>query len=205
MGPFGKDDGYGLAIAAAGGSSVDAQVTLVGATDAYDVRVNSDLSGPPEDRETPPVLVAVPADAKIAYYFVDSYAIDGAPSSECPSYVSVVGDAVFDGPSGTPTIEAKHLQALGSLKCGSIYTGPRLRGELESAVGAYGNRPLTVVGRAYLDSNGHSIREDIVRSSGVEGMDTFLLGALHEHEFTPAKFLCTPVVSTLDVELKYFP
>src|ERR1700729_151966 len=100
MGPFGKDDGYGLAIAAAGGSSVDAQVTLVGATDAYDVRVNSDLSGPPEDRETPPVLVAVPADAKIAYYFVDSYAIDGAPSSECPSYVSVVGDAVFDGPSG---------------------------------------------------------------------------------------------------------
>jgi hypothetical protein len=205
MGLLGNGEGYGLALAAADGSAVDAHVTLVGATDAYDVHVNSALSGPPEDRESPPVFVGLPDDAKIAYYFVDSYTVDGGASTACPSYVSGLADAEFGAPAGTPTIEAQHLQALGSLKCGRVYTPPQMHGQLESAVGAYGDRPLTVMGRAYLDSNGHSVREQIVRSSGVEGMDAFLLGALHEHEFTPARFLCTPVVSTIDVQLKYFP
>ncbi len=204
MGPSSKGSGYGLALDADGGSTVDAHVTLVGATDAYDVHVNAALNGSPDDRESMPFLVDVPDSAKIEYYFVDSYAVDGAASTTCPSYVSGVGDAVVAVPGGAPTI-AQHLQALGSLKCGSVYTGPALRGQLESAVGAYGGKPLTVVGRAYIDSNGRSVREQIVRTSGIEGFDQFMLGALHEHEFTPAKFLCTPVVSTIDVELKFFP
>ncbi|HXO16951.1 MAG TPA: hypothetical protein VN909_02150, partial [Candidatus Dormibacteraeota bacterium] len=60
MGPFSKGNGYGLALAAAAGSAVDAHVTLVGTTDAYDVHVNGALSGPPDDRETPPMVVGVP-------------------------------------------------------------------------------------------------------------------------------------------------
>lgn len=205
MGPFTERHGYGLTLGVAEGASVDAHVTLVGATDAFDAHVNAALTGPPDDLETAPVVVDVPPEAKVAYYFVDSFAIDGGSSTSCPSYISGVGDATFGGTGEPSTIVAQHLQALGSLKCGNVYVGPEVRGQLESAVGAYGNQPLTVVGRAYLDSNGHSVREDIVHSSGVEGMDAYLLGALHEHEFTPAKFLCTPVVSTIDVQLKYFP
>ena len=76
---------------------------------------------------------------------------------------------------------------------------------LQSRVGVYGGRPLTVVARAYIDSNGYSISEEIVQSSGVDGMDKFMLGAVGVHQFTPAQFLCVPVVGTMDVELKYFP
>ncbi len=206
MGPFSKGAGYGLTLAADGGSAVDAHVTVIGATDAYDVHVKAALNGPPEDRESLPVVVDVPRDAKAAYYYVDSYAIDGGANTSCPSYVSGVGDAVIQGePGNAPTIAAQHLQALGPLQCGSVYTGPGMHGQLQTAVGVYGGKPLTVVGRAYLDSNGRSVREEIVRTSGVEGFDRFMLGALHEHEFTPAKFLCTPVVGTIDVEVKYFP
>ncbi len=197
--------GYGLALFAAAGEKLDAHVTLISDSDAYDAHVIAPLFGPPEDRQSAPIIVKLPVATGVKYFFVDSYAVDGDNVVTCPSYVFPVGDALSDVPAGVQTIPARHLQALGALKCGHAYIPPKMHGDLESPVGVYGGRPLTVVARAYVDSNGYSIKEEIVESSGVDGMDKFMLGAVGVHQFTPAEFLCVPVVGTTEIELKYFP
>jgi hypothetical protein len=198
--------GYGLALFAAGGEKVDAHVTLITQTDAYDADVNVLLSGPPDDRQTGAVLVKLPASAAVQYSFVDSYVLDGNGAVTCPSYVFPLDDSTTSVPAGVEAIVAQHLQALGPLKCGHAYTPPQMRGDLQSPVGMnYGDRPLTVVARAYVDSNGYSIKEDIVQSSGVDGLDKYMLGAVGVHQFAPAQFLCVPVVGETEVELKYYP
>jgi hypothetical protein len=123
----------------------------------------------------------------------------------CPSYVFPVGAASSDSPAGAPSIEAHHLQKIDAPKCGRVYAPAQMRGDLESLVGDYGGKPLTAVAQAYIDSNGYSVRQEIVQSSGVAGVDAYLLGAIGMHQFAPAQFLCVPVVGTVDIELKYFP
>jgi hypothetical protein len=123
----------------------------------------------------------------------------------CPSYVFPVGQTISGVPADVASIQARHLQSVGPLKCGHVYVPPQLNGDLQSPVGIYGGKPLTVVARAYIDSNGYSLSEEIIRSSGVDGMDKYMLGAVGVHQFRPARFLCVPVVGTADIELKYFP
>ena len=198
--------GYAVELGASGGNTIDAHVTLVGATDAYDAYLTGQpLVGTPDDREASPVVVKLPTTARIKYFFVDSYTLDGGKVIDCPSYVFELSRDTVDAPPNVAGITAKHLQALGALSCGHVYTPPRLHGQFQSAIGDYGNKPLTVLGQAYIDSNGYSVREKLLQSSGVEGVDQYELGAIHEHQFTPATFLCTPVVSTMEVELHYFP
>lgn len=198
--------GYAVALSASGGNTIDAHVALVGDTDAYDANLTAQpLVGTPDDRETAAVVVRLPTTAKIGYFFVDSYAIDGGKRVDCPSYVFEISPDTINAPPNVPAITPQHLQALAALSCGHVYIPPSLKGQFQSAVGDYGNKPLTVLARAYVDSNGYSIREKLLQSSGVEGVDQYQLGALHEHQFAPAKFLCTPVVSTIDVELHYSP
>lgn len=198
--------GYGLALFSAAGEKLAAHVTLVSDTDAYDARVSGPLSGPSDNRQTGPVLVKLPVSTGVKYVFVDSYALDEASAVTCPSYVFPMGSALSDVPRDAETITATHLQALGPLQCGKVYVPPQMHGELQSPVGMnYGDRPLTVVARAYIDSNGYSIKEDIVQSSGVDGLDKYMLGAVGVHQFAPARFLCVPVVGITDVELRYLP
>lgn len=198
--------GYAVALNASAGNTVDAHVTLVGTTDAYDAYLTGQsLVGTPDDRETAAVVVKLPTTAKIEYFFLDSYTIDGGKSVGCPSYVFELPANTVNAPPDVPGIAAQHLQALGSLSCGHVYTPAEMHGQFQSAIGDYGNKRLTVLARAYIDSNGYSIREQLLQSSGVQGVDQYEIGAIHVHQFTPAKFLCTPVVSTIDVELHYDP
>jgi hypothetical protein len=86
-----------------------------------------------------------------------------------------------NAPPNVPGIAAQHLQALGPLSCGHVYTQPAMRGQFQSAIGDYGNKRLTVLARAFIDSNGYSIREQLLQSSGVQGVDQYELGAIHVH------------------------
>lgn len=204
--PTGGGLRYVVALYTGNGATLAGHVTLVSDTDAYDASVPSaNLSGPVEDRRLEPVIVTLPAPDRITYYFVDSYAVDRGASVTCPSYVFPIGATLSASPTGVPTIQAQHLQSLGSLKCGQVYIEPHLRGDLQSPVGTYGQEPLTAVARAYIDSNGYSIKEEIVHSSGVDGMDKYLLGAVGVHQFAPAQFLCVPVVGEMQIELRYSP
>jgi hypothetical protein len=202
----GGETRYALDLFTPAGTTLSAHVTLVSDTDAYDAAVrDGDLSGPPGDRKLEPLIVTLPAPDKVNYFFVDSYSLDHGAAVTCPSYVFTVSETLSSAPAGLRSIEAQHLQKIAASKCAKVYAEPGLRGDLTSPVGAYGGKPLTVVARAYIDSNGYSIKDEIVQSSGVDGMDKYMLGAVGVHQFRPAQFLCTPVVGTMLIELKYFP
>jgi hypothetical protein len=197
---------YRLALFTARGTLLDAHVTLVSATDAYDAHLaGQPLGGPPGDRYSQPMLVKIPSADALRYYFVDSYAVDGAATVSCPSYVFKISDDIDRVETGTGSIDAAHLQAIGPLKCGEMYTDPRMRGDLSSPLGAYGGGVRIAVVRAYVDSNGYVLREDLVTPSGVEGLDKYALGAVGVHQFEPARFLCVPVVGEIDIKLTYYP
>jgi hypothetical protein len=202
----GGETRYALDLFTADGTTLAAHVTLVSDTDAYDAGVpDGNLSGPPNDRNLEPLVVTLPAGDTIDYFYVDSYSLDHGAAVTCPSYVFPIGEKLSSAPAGLRSIEAQHLQKIPPLKCGKVYIQPRLRGDLTSPMGAYGGKPLTVVALAYIDSNGYSIKDEIVQSSGVDGMDKYMLGAVGVHQFSPAQFLCVPVVGEMEITLKYFP
>ncbi|MBV9028495.1 MAG: hypothetical protein JO311_07730, partial [Candidatus Eremiobacteraeota bacterium] len=130
--PLAGTPGYALTLAAATGEKMDAHVTLVGDSDAYDAHLSSvRLAGTPDDRESDANLVTVPQDQTIRYVFVDSYAIDDGPRQTCPSYVFAVETDAFPVPPDSAAIVAVHLQSLGKPACGEIYRTPGFNGEIE--------------------------------------------------------------------------
>ncbi|HMF27238.1 MAG TPA: hypothetical protein VKE42_00615, partial [Candidatus Cybelea sp.] len=189
----GAETRYALDLYTPAGTTLGAHVTLISDTDAYDAAVpEGNLSGPPDDRRLDPLVVTLPGTDTINYFFVDSYSLDRGAAVTCPSYVFPVGGKLSSAPTGLRSIAAQHLQKIASPKCGKVYVEPGMRGDLTSPMGAYGGKPLTVVARAYIDSNGYSIKDEIVQSSGVDGMDRYMLGAVGVHQFRPAEFLCVP-------------
>jgi hypothetical protein len=203
--PLSDGSGYGLLLATASGTTIEAHVTLISDTDAYDAHISdTNLLGPPEDRESAPVAIRLPTADTVKYYFVDSYAIDRGGSVTCPSYIFAIGSAI-SGSAGATATFAQHLQALGQLKCAHAYQGPSTRRDAEGIVGHFGNRPLSTKLDVYVDSNGRAVDEKVVRSSGVEGVDAAAVGNVAQQLFVPAEFLCTPVVGELEVRVDYKP
>ena len=204
--PIAGGSQYALELYAARGTTLDAHVTAISESDAYDVHVaDTNLSGPPEDRQTDPVAVAFSDGATPKYYFVDSYSIDRAKSVTCPSYVFEPADPVAGAPPDVTRIFARHLQSLGKVACGQVYRPPGAGGQMESFIGSYGDRPLQVELAAYIDSNGQAIDEKVIQSSGVDGVDKAATGIVSIHHFAPARFLCTPVVGEMRLKLEYQP
>jgi hypothetical protein len=204
--PLGDGTRYGVDVFADHGTTLAAHVTLVGDTDAYDANVpDTNLLGTKEDRKIQPLVVTVPSGTKIHYFFVDSYAIDGGASVTCPSYVFPVGAPMPDGDGGANVVPAQHLQAIGKLACGHVYRDPETGRDPSGIIGIYGSRPLTASYHVYIDSSGRAVREDLIKSSGVEGVDSAALGIIQHQQFVPAQFLCTPVVGEMDLTLDYNP
>ena len=205
--PIAGGSQYALELYAARGTTLDAHVTTISKSDAYDVHVaDTNLSGAPEDRQTEPVAVAFSDGATPRYYFVDSYSIDRGKSVTCPSYVFDLADPVEGAPPPDVTrIFARHLQPLGKLACAKPYQPPGSGGQMESFIGSYGDRPLQVGLAVYIDSNGQAIDERVTQSSGVDGVDKAAAGIVSIHHFAPARFLCTPVVGEMRLKLEYQP
>jgi hypothetical protein len=197
---------YAVDLHARTGTALAAHVTLVSESDAYDVAVpDTNLSGPVEDRATNPFVVMLPKPDSVKFFFVDSYAVDRGASVTCPSYVFLIGEPLSSQESGAVVLTATHLQALGKLPCGQVYQPVRLGNDFGSVVGAYGNQPHSVTYHAYIDSNGRALREVLIRSSGVDGLDDAALGDIQQANFKPAQFLCTPVVGEVDLREDYNP
>jgi hypothetical protein len=204
--PLADGTRYGLALFAEHGTTLAAHVTLVSDTDAYDVVVpDTDLFGPLQDRQVEPVIVTLPSTDKIEYYFVDSYSLDGGQSVSCPSYVFPIGDTISDWDGDDAVIAARHLQSIAKLPCGRLYRPAETGRDVGGIIGLYGNRPLSASYRVYVDSVGRPVREELVESSGVEGVDSTALGTIQGHWFVPAQFLCTPVVGELRIRMDYVP
>ena len=204
--PFNDGRRYALALFADHGTTLAAKVTLVSDTDAYAAAVpDTNLLGSRTDRETTAFVVTLPSADKLKYYFVDAYAIDGGASVSCPSYVFPVADPISGWSGDAPVIAATHLQTIGKPPCGRLYREAETGRDLGGIIGVYGNRPLSTSYHVYVDSLGRAIREDLIQSSGVQGVDSTALGAIQQQRFVPAEFLCTPVVGELKIEMDYQP
>jgi TonB family protein len=204
--PLRDGSGYALDVAASSGTTIAAHVTLVSASAAYDAHLpDTNLSGPVGDRRSEPVVVKLPSSDALKYVFLDSYAIDRGTSVTCPSYVFPVGEAISGAAGDATVLSATPLQTLGHLTCGAMYQEPSAPGDAGGLIGRYGNRPLSVELRVYVDSGGRAIRQQVLSSSGVEGVDAAALGIVTQQQYRPAKFLCTPVVGELRIRLEYQP
>jgi hypothetical protein len=205
--PLAGGSGYGLALFTRNGTTVQAHVTLVSDTDAYDAHVpDSNLFGGAYDRQAGPFVIKLPVSAKIEYYFVDSYALDGAQAAVCPSYVfPVAAAAVQTPPTAATAVTPTHLQALGKLACGQTYQPVATRRDAGGIIGHFGNKPVSVELRVYVDSRGRALDEQIVESSGILGVDSAALGNAQLQAFVPAQFLCTPVVGEISLRMDYVP
>jgi hypothetical protein len=197
---------YVVALFARRGTTLAAHVTLVSDGSAYDaVLPDTNLSGPLEDRRREPVVVTLPAADQLKYFFVDSYALDGRASVTCPSYVFPIGETVQAQVAGAAVIPAVLLQSIEKLPCGQTYQDAGTGRDFGGVIGRYGNKPLSVTYHVYIDSKGHAISEKLLQSSGVEGVDSAALGSIQQQEFQPAQFLCTPVVSEINIRMDYVP
>jgi hypothetical protein len=206
MQPLAGAPGYALQLGAANGRELDVHVSLVSDSDAYDAHLSDvKISGAPNDLESDAKIVTLPNGQTVNYFFVDSYAIDGGASVVCPSYVFPMGNDPTPFRIDSGATVATHIQSLGKLACGQIYRSPDLHGDLQFPIGGYGGRPVSTTFQVYIDSNGHAISEKMMQSSGVAGVDSYALGAIQLHQFLPARFLCTPVVGEMLVQLRYIP
>jgi hypothetical protein len=204
--PLAGAPGYALQLGAASGTELDVHVTLVSDSDAYDAHLSHvHLSGAPNDLESDTKIVTLPNAQTINYFFVDSFAVDSGATVLCPSYVFPIGNDPTPFRIDSGATVARHLQSLGKLACGQIYRSPDLHGDLTLPIGGYGGRPVSTTLRVYIDSNGHAISEKMMQSSGVAGVDDYALGSIQLHQFLPARFLCTPVVGELLVQINYIP
>ncbi len=177
------------------------------------------------DRESDPVLVTFDRPVDVQYAYVDSYAADGASLVSCPSFVnqvypygaaprpnSAVPSLHVVARSTVPTMPRRYamigatlLQSLPSLSCGTVYTPSRmaLRPQSDWSVqdemasyssGRGGTSALVAI---YLDSTGKPVDTQLVQSSGNHITDTEALDQAKTQTYSPAQFLCTPVVSVL--------
>ena len=204
--PLADGSGYALDVAASSGTTIEAHITLVSAGAAYDAHLpDTNLSGPAGDRRSEPVVVKLPSPDALKYFFLDSYAVDRGTNVTCPSYVFPVGETISGSAADATVVPATPLQTLGHLTCGAMYQEPNAPSEAGGLIGRYGNRPLSVELRVYVDSGGRAIRQQVLSSSGVDGVDAAALGIVAQQQYRPAKFLCTPVVGELRIRLEYQP
>lgn len=209
-------DRYVLQLFANGKTNVAGTVTLITSDSAYSVPVGrTDLlrTGGSDDFYAEPILVAFDKPVEVRYAYVDQIGVDGAAPASCPTVVREVhpfsanASNEFDISVGgdVKPVNAVYLQALPQLTCGRAYIPSGLPRGAGAVVGAYGNERKSTVVRIFIDSNGIPAGANIERSSGIEGLDDNVIGLVEHTRYVPAKFLCTPVVSEMNVEIDYNP
>lgn len=203
-----SSDEYVLSIWARAEHNYTVRLTMVTADSVYRV----ELPSVPATQGYKPYLISFDKKIWVEYYFVDGVGIDGQPIVDCPSFVTptltaseLKVDRLHPSVSQSDRAEARYLQPLPALPCGSVYTPAEEKRSPEPIVGHYGDRPLSADVKVYLDSNGMVVDSEIQRSSGVDTVDEAAFSAVQSATYRPATFLCTPVVSTQRITVQYTP
>lgn len=207
-------------------TTASALVTFITDSAAYQatvagVRMHAPARG--GDDESDPVLVTFPQEVGVRFAYVDSYSVNGAALSACPSFVNqVVAYGATPRPrtalpslhafAGTPTMPVSYasvgatmLMALPSLSCGAPYIpatmGLASNGDwsVQDEIPSYGTgrAGTTAVVAIAITSDGKAAQVALVRSSGNQVTDTEAVDQARTKSYGPAQFLCTPVVSLM--------
>jgi len=205
-----SDPEYRLLLNSTLPGTLSVHVTMVGDTGAYDAYLADTTLVPGKSGFTLPkrTVVTLPSGAVPKYVYVDSYAVAGGEKVDCPTQPSTVADPVFGPaspePDATTHVAATFLQALPELPCGKMYAPPHVRG-YSPRTGNWGNKELTAKVHVFIDSNGRVVQQSIYKSSGVDGIDDEAMGSAQHSTYTPAMFLCTPVVGDYLFSFTYKP
>lgn len=193
-------DGLAVELSSESANRLDAHVTLIGDTNAYDVFLQRvPLSGSQPGLRSRPYLVQLPKAEAIRYAFVNSYTA-GSSTTNCPSEPVKVEIAASSGsrpqrPNPSDRVVAVYKQAIGPLKCGKEFESPALAGaSVATASGV--NKPRTSFIMAFVNANGDVVKAYVWQSSGVNYLDTAAAVAAERSRYTPGTLLCTPVVGT---------
>lgn len=204
---------YALSLSADGHADVAGRVVLIADEGAYAVEIPRTAllrQGGTDDFYAEAIMVDFDKPVDVHYAYVDRVGIDGAAPADCPTVVAPVEpyDAARQGApptlAGVTPLRAAFLQPLPALTCGGAYRAPEILGQ-GPLVGHFGDDRRTTVVKAYIDSNGMVVKESIVKSSGVEGLDDAAVGGVQQSRFKAAEFLCTPVVSEMLIDMDYVP
>jgi hypothetical protein len=209
----GPSDTFALFVWAHAKSNYAARVTLVADGDAYSVTLPRTAIGsaPAGTFAKTAYLVSIDHYIDVGEYFVDGVGVDGAQVGDCPSFVKGVAPlGQFGADLSTPVpaftrVNGVYAQALPKLTCASPYTQADTLKPYSPLVGYYGDHTRSAEVEVFVDSAGGVVKTTIWRSSGVDGLDAAALGAAQFSTYRAAQFLCTPVVSSEFVEVKYKP
>lgn len=204
---------YALFLWGRGTSDFNARVTLVGGEFAYSIDVpRATISKATAGVSSPSAyLISLWSVVSIDRYFVDGVGLDGGKIADCPSFVKAVepledvGAEVGALPSTFTHLDAHLLQRLPPLACGEVYTRLSAAKPFTPVVGYFGDRPRSAEVEAFVDSSGQVVKTEIARSSGVDGIDAAAIAAVQYSTYKPARFLCTPVVSSGIFKVTYQP
>jgi hypothetical protein len=187
--------------------TLSAHLTMIGDSGAYDAYLPAITLKPwrSEFTEAQRTVVTLPPGASAKYVFVDSYALNGGQKVVCPTEPSeILAQTGSLSTAQTTYVAATFLQALPPMPCGKMYTPARARG-FSPRTGNWGNKELNAKVYVFIDSDGHVVQQSIYKSSGVEGLDDEAMGSAQHSTYTPATFLCTPVVGSYLFSFAYRP
>jgi hypothetical protein len=203
---------YAMMLFAGGKRDIAGRVTLITDREAYRVeipRLPLHVRDAGEDAVSAPFLVRFPTAQPLRYAYVDAVGLDGADVAPCPTYVQPVRpdpQAPHGFAARAATLRPTLLAPLPPLTCAAVYAPPSIKKQLHGdATSHYGDERRTTIVEVFLDSNGLMLKEQLYRSSGVEGLDQTALSDARMTIYNPAEFLCTPVVSTLFYMERYNP
>ncbi len=204
---------YALALGVRGTTSAAASVTFIGTKNAYIVQVPvTPLVAVMKmrDRFTRVIVVHFPHATHIRYAYVDTAAVDGAPSVTCPTVAESPGVPKFWHwkqllAGKWLNLDATLQQALPPLRCGAVYRQARMARAGTVYGGNFGFQARSAEVLVDIDSLGKPALAKLVRSSGIPAFDQNVLAAAEASRFHPARFLCSPVVSEYLFVGKYLP
>jgi len=204
---------YALALGVRGTTSVAASVTFIGTKNAYIVQIPVTplvVVMKKHDRFTRAIVVHFPHATHIRYAYVDTAAVDGAPSVTCPTVAESPGVPKFWHwkqllAGKRLNLDATLQQALPPLRCGAVYRQARMARAGTVYGGNFGFQTRSADVLVDIDSLGKPALVKLLRSSGIPAFDRNVIAAAEASRFHPARFLCSPVVSEYVFVGQYSP
>jgi hypothetical protein len=199
-----------LSLSSMSGSKLDAHVKLISETDAYDVALTDlALDGQPSAYSTGAIFVTLPKAATLRYAYVDSYRLDDGPEKSCATepFDLRSWEAALQAPLSQPTsprFAAALIGPLPPLPCGKTYTDAKVARAFQPP-GINVNKTYTVQVGVLIDSEGHPVDTWIDKSSGIARADALAKASALLSQYTPATFLCAPIVHAYLFRVDFAP
>ena len=204
-------DSIVLALFSQSGSQIDAHVTLISETDAYDAALtNLALSRTSFAHSTTAIFVTLPKAAPLRYAYVDSYRLDGGPEKSCASEPFDLHSwqkslqAPPAVPPTSPRFAAVVKGPLPPLSCGRLYTDAQVTRAFQPS-GFNVNKTYTVLVGVVVDSDGRPVDTWIYKSSGLDYADALARATALQSQYAPATLLCTPIVGRYLFRVDFAP